>query len=351
MAYNNHQKFFGKNKNVFKDLEVFILGVMKIVKTSITLETNKKLPVTNRKKRFWFDLKNQWELQSMILPGIIFMIIFSYIPMYGILIAFKHYTPLDTFSTAPWVGFENFKIILSDKYFWGAMVNTLAISILKLVIGFIAPIILAIMIHELFDGPFKKIVQTISYLPHFLSWIVLGGMVITWCSSTGLFNDLLISMGFIHKPDNFLLDEGKYWWIATLSDVWKEVGWGTILYLAIMTKIDPTYYEAARIDGATRMKQIWHITLPMMRNIINLNLILSVSGVLGSNLDQTLVLMNSQNQAKAEVLSSYVYRIGMTQGDFSYSTAVDLGTSIVSIILLVLANKITKKLNDNESVL
>ncbi|RLQ94103.1 sugar ABC transporter permease [Falsibacillus albus] len=287
----------------------------------------------------------------MILPGVIFMIIFSYIPMYGVLIAFKHYTVLDTFSTAPWVGLENFKIIFTDQYFWGAMVNTLGISFLKLAFGFITPIILAIMIHELADGPFKRMMQTVSYLPHFLSWIVLGGMLITWFSTTGLFNDLLMSVGLLSKHQNFLLDEDKYWWIATLSDVWKEVGWGTILYLAVMTKIDPTYYEAAKIDGATRLKQIWHITIPMMKNIINLNLILSISGILGSNLDQTLVLMNSQNQAKAEVLSSYVYRIGMTQGDFSYSTAVDLGTSIVSIILLLTAHKITKRLNDNESII
>ncbi|MEH7480964.1 ABC transporter permease subunit [Neobacillus drentensis] len=317
----------------------------------MTFESNAKKPVGQRVKKFIVDFKNQWELQSMVLPGIIFLIVFSYIPMYGVLIAFKHYTALDTFSTAPWVGFENFKIILSDRYFWDAMVNTLGISFLKLAIGFVAPIILAIMIYELHDGPFKRFMQTVSYLPHFLSWIVLGGMLITWFSTTGLFNQMLMSVGLLAKPQNFLLDEDKYWLIATLSDVWKEVGWGTILYLAVMSKIDPTYYEAAKMDGATRFKQIWHITIPMMKNIINLNLILSVSGIFGSNLDQTLVLMNSQNQAKAEVLSSYVYRIGMTQGDFSYATAVDLGMAIVALILLVTSHKVTSKLNDNQSVL
>lgn len=319
--------------------------------TSITLESKPKKPMGQRQKKFIIDFKNQWELQSMVLPGIIFLIIFSYIPMYGVLIAFKHYTALDTFSTAPWVGFENFKIILSDRYFWDAMANTVGISFLKLAIGFFAPIILAIMIYELHDGPFKRFMQTVSYLPHFLSWIVLGGMLITWFSTTGLFNQMLMSVGLLSKPQNFLLDEDKYWWIATLSDVWKEVGWGTILYLAVMSKIDPTYYEAAKMDGANRFKQIWHITIPLMKNIINLNLILAVSGIFGSNLDQTLVLMNTQNQAKAEVLSSYVYRIGMTQGDFSYATAVDLGMSIVSLILLLTSHKITTKLNDNQSVL
>jgi putative aldouronate transport system permease protein len=176
-------------------------------------------------------------------------------------------------------------------------------------------------------------------------------MMITWFSTTGLFNQLLLDLGLISNAQNILLDANKYWWIATLSDIWKESGWGTILYLAIMAKIDPTYYEAAKIDGAGRLRQIWNITLPNMKMIISLNLILTISGLFGSNLDQTLVLMNSQNREKAEVINSYVYRMGLAQGDFSYATAVGLGVSIVSVILLLTANKITSKLNDNQSVL
>lgn len=310
-----------------------------------------KKPMGQRIKEFFMDYKRQWELQSMIIPGVIFMFIFCYIPIYGLTIAFKNYTVIDTLDSAPWVGLDNFKIILSDKYFWDSVVNTLGISFLKLAIGFVIPIILAIMIYEVGMGRFKKIVQTVSYLPHFLSWIVLGGMLITWFSTSGLFNEILLALGLISQPQNILLDPSKYWWIATLSDIWKEAGWGTILYLAIMAKIDPTYYEAARIDGASRLRQIWNITLPNMKMIISLNLILTVSGLLGSNLDQTLVLMNSQNREKAEVINSYVYRMGMTQGDFSYATAVGLGISIISVILLVTANKVTSKLNDNQSVL
>ncbi|MDQ0114541.1 putative aldouronate transport system permease protein [Paenibacillus harenae] len=304
-----------------------------------------------RVKGFMVDFWRQRELQSMILPGIVFMFIFCYIPIYGLSIAFKNYTVIDTLDSAPWVGLDNFKIIMSDKYFWDSVINTLGISFLKLGIGFIIPIILSIMIYELSLGRFKKFVQTISYLPHFLSWIVLGGMLITWFSTTGLFNEILLGLGIISQPSNILLDPNKYWFIATLSDIWKEAGWGTILYLAIMAKIDPTYYEAAKIDGANRLRQIWNITIPNMKSIISLNLILTVSGLLGSNLDQTLVLMNSQNREKAEVINSYVYRMGMTQGDFSYATAVGLGVSIVSVILLVTANRITSKLNDNQSVL
>ncbi|WP_458459792.1 ABC transporter permease [Pseudobutyrivibrio sp.] len=292
------------------------------------------------------ELKKQIPLQLMIIPGVIFMLVFCYYPIYGLTIAFKNYTVIDTIDTARWVGLENFRIIASDKYFWQSVVNTLGISLLKLLIGFTTPIILAIMIYELKDGSFKRISQTVSYLPHFLSWIILGGMVVNWLSTNGMLNAILVNVGILDKPKNFLLDPEKYWMIAVLSDTWKEAGWGTILYLATMAGIDPTYYEAAKIDGAGKLRQIVSITLPMLSTIISLNFILTISSLLKSNLDQTLVLMNSQNLSKAEVIDSYVYRMGLTQGDFSYATAVGLGVSVVSVILLLLANQITKKLND-----
>lgn len=301
-------------------------------------------------KRWFRDFKKQIPLQLMVLPGIVFMIVFSYIPIYGLSIAFKNYTVVSTISSAQWVGLENFAIIAEDKYFWESVINTLGISLLKLAFGFITPIILAVMIYEVKDGPFKRIVQTISYLPHFLSWIVLGGMLISWFSTTGMFNQIFMWLGLVEEGKNFLLDADKYWWIAALSDVWKEAGWGTILYLATMAGIDPTYYEAARIDGASRMRQIWSITIPMIKTIISLNFILTVSGLLNSNLDQTLVLMNTQNQQRAEVINSYVYRMGLAQGDFSYATAAGLGVSVMSVILLIIANMLTKRLND-QSVL
>lgn len=309
-----------------------------------------KLTCKEKRKAYAHDFKKQLPLQVMVIPGIIFMIIFCYWPIYGLTIAFKSYTVVDTINSARWVGLENFKIVATDKYFWQSVVNTLGISFLKLLIGFTTPIMLSIMIYELRDGPFKRVIQTISYLPHFLSWIVLGGMLINWLSTTGLLNQILMAFGMVGTPKNFLLDSGKYWWIASLSDTWKEAGWGTVLYLATMAGIDPTYYEAAKMDGAGRMRQIFSITLPLMKTIISLNFILTVSGLLKSNLDQTLVLMNSQNQVRAEVIDSYVYRMGMTQGDFSYATAVGLGVSVVSVILLVTANKITRKINE-ESVL
>lgn len=294
--------------------------------------------------------KTQLPLQLMVIPGVIFLIVFSYLPIYGLVIAFKHYTVTDTIASAPWVGLENFRIAFEDKYFWESVVNTLAISFGKLLIGFTLPIILAIMIFELKDGFFKKSVQTISYMPHFFSWIVVGGMLLNWLSSSGIVNTLLVNIGILDSPRNFMIEADKYWAIAVLSEVWKEAGWGTIIYLATLSSIDPTLYEAAKMDGASKLRQIIHITLPNMKFIISLMFVLQVGGLLGSNLDQALVLMNPLNQSKAEVLNSYVYKIGLAQGDFSYATAVGLAVSIVSLILVIITNSITKKLNDNKSV-
>ncbi|EGP5569117.1 TPA: ABC transporter permease [Enterococcus faecium] len=294
---------------------------------------------------------DQRQLHWMVLPGVAFMIVFNYIPIYGIIIAFKNYTIVDTMSSAPWVGLDNFKIIMEDSFFWEAVRNTLAISLMKLLLGFAIPIILAIMIFEMQDGRLKKVIQTVSYIPHFFSWIVLGGMMISWLSTNGFINQVLMALGLMDQGVNHLLDPDKYWWIAVLSDIWKEVGWGTILYLAGMSRIDPTFYEAARIDGASKLTQIRTITLPLLTPIISLNLILNVSGLLGSNLDQTLVLMNAQNQNKSEVINSFVYRMGLTQGNFSYATAVGLGISVISIILLVLTDRMTRKMNNGRSVI
>lgn len=294
---------------------------------------------------------DQRQLHWMVLPGVAFMIVFNYIPIYGIIIAFKNYTIVDTVASAPWVGLENFRIIMEDSFFWEAVRNTLAISLMKLFLGFAIPIILAVMIFEMRDGHLKKVIQTISYIPHFFSWIVLGGMLISWLSTNGFINQVMMSLGLMNQGVNHLLDPDKYWWIAVLSDLWKEVGWGTILYLAGMSRIDPTFYEAARIDGASKLTQIRTITLPLLAPIISLNLILNVSGLLGSNLDQTLVLMNAQNQNKSEVINSFVYRMGLTQGDFSYATAVGLGISVISIVLLVITDRITRKMNNGRSVI
>lgn len=290
---------------------------------------------------------SQWQLQVMIWPSIILMIIFSFIPMFGLIIAFQDYSPLSGFTGSEFVGLNNFKAFLGDQDFYNVLTNTLGISLLKLLIGFPLEIILAILINELRLGIFKKFSQTVSYLPHFLSWVILGGMIISWLSSAGLVNSLLLSLHVISQPISFLANPNAYWWVATYSDIWKEVGWGTILYLAAMSGIDPALYEAAKVDGAKKLRRIWHITLPGISNIIVLMFVLRVSSVLGSNLEQALVLQNSSNMHRSEVIDLYVYHLGLTQGDFSFATAVGIFSSVVSVILLLLANFVTKKINDS----
>lgn len=290
----------------------------------------------------------QWRFQAMIWPGVILMILFNFVPMYGLIIAFKDYSVLDTIANAQWVGFKYFQDFFSDKMFWLVMKNTLGISLWKLVVGFPGAIMLAVLINELTHSHFKRFVQTISYLPHFLSWVILGGMVILWLSDTGMVNSTLISLHLIDKPIQFMSNANSYWAIAVLSDVWKEIGWNTILYLAAMTAIDPSLYEAAKIDGASKWQQITHITIPGIRTMIALTLILSIGGLIGSNLDQTLVLQNSLNYNASEVLNSYVYRMGIKQGNFSYATAVGIFQSVVSLILVVLSRWGTRKISDEK---
>jgi putative aldouronate transport system permease protein len=292
------------------------------------------------------SLIKQFELQAMTLPGIIFLLIFSYVPMYGLILAFKNYTVLDTMATAAWAGLENFKWAMDDEQFWSATINTIWISVIKVIIGFPVPLILAIMIYTLKDGRYKKISQTISYLPHFISWIILGGMLVSWLGTNGLFNTVLIGLGMIDEPISFLLEGKYYYWIAAFSDIWKEAGWGTILYLAGMAGIDPSIYEAASIDGAGGLQKIRYITIPGIKGIIALNFIMTMSGLLDSNFDQSMVLQNALNIGKSEVLNTYVYKMGVSQGNFSYATAVGLMLSVVSLVLLLISNAATKRIND-----
>lgn len=299
------------------------------------------------KKSFLNRMKKQTPYQIMVLPGLILMAIFNFLPMYGIIIAFKDYSVFDTIAESPWVGFQYFQEFFNDPLFWDVLKNTLGISFLKLIIGFPLAIIVAVLINELIYTKFKKIIQTVSYLPHFLSWVILGGMFITWLSDAGLVNNLLMDLHLIKEPIRFLTDANKYWSIATISDVWKELGWNTILYIAAMTGINPALYEAAKIDGASKLQQIIHITIPSIRNIIALTFVLSVGGLLGSNLDQTLVLQNPVNYQTSEVINSYVYRLGIQQGDFSYATAIGIFISVVSVILLIVTHLVTKKINDD----
>jgi len=291
-------------------------------------------------------VKKQMMYQSMALPGVIFMIIFTILPIYGVLIAFKDFSIFRTVWESPWVGLYWFEAFINEPMFWTVMQNTVGINIIRIIVSFPLTIAVAIMINELTNLRFKKTLQTVSYLPFFISWVVLGGMIGSWLSEIGLVNNLLMDAGLINVRIPFLTNPDYYWAVAIISDIWRNLGWNTILYLAAMTTIDPTLYEAARIDGGTKLQQIRHITIPGIRNIIALTLILTVSGLLGSNLDQTLLLQNAVNFQSSEVLSSFVFRQGIMLGNFSFAAAVGIFVSIVSFILVVGSNILSKKIGD-----
>ncbi|RED64646.1 putative aldouronate transport system permease protein [Cohnella lupini] len=288
---------------------------------------------------------NQRYLQVMVLLGVAWMIIFNYIPMYGIIIAFKDYNLITSISDAPWAGLEHFKAFLDDDELTSVIRNTLGISLIKLIIGFPLPIIFALFLNELRSLRFKKAVQTISYLPHFLSWVILGGILATWLSDIGIINKLLLSMNFIDEPISYLAEPSYFWSIVISSDIWKELGWSAIIYIAAMAGVSPELYEAATIDGAGRFQKMFYVTLPCIKGTIVILFILAVSGVLNSNFDQILVLKNQLNDSASNVIDIYVYKVGISQGRFSYSTAVGLIKSIIALFLLLIANSVSKRLS------
>ena len=320
------------------------------------MENNTEVKLTNalNKKTFWQRLKDERDLQIMAILGIIWMLVFNYTPMYGLLIAFKKNfqatTPLFSgkFLTSKWAdmgGFYHFVRFFKDKEFGNIMTNTLGISLIKLVINFPLPIIFALLLNEVRNVEYKKFIQTVSYLPHFLSWVVLGGILTTWMDSSGLFNQLLTKLGLIKEPIVFLAQPKYFWGIVILSDLWKELGWNAIIYLAAISGIDQEMYEAAEVDGASRLRQIFSITLPSISGTIVILFILAVGGLLNSNFDQILVLYNQLNSSRSNVIDIYTYRIGIGAAQFSYASAIGLFKSVIAFILLFIANQVTKKIN------
>ncbi|WP_152396437.1 ABC transporter permease [Paenibacillus guangzhouensis] len=295
-----------------------------------------------RFKKFY----GQRYLQVMALLGVAWMIVFNYIPMYGIIIAFKEFDIISSISAAPWVGFEHFKAFLEDENLPYVIKNTLGMSILKLVIGFPLPILFALFLNEIRSAFFKKSIQTISYLPHFLSWVILGGIMATWLADVGIVNKILMALHLIEEPITYLAEPDHFWTIIITSDIWKELGWSAIIYLAAISSVSPEYYEAATIDGAGRFQKIWNITLPSIKGTITILFILAVSGLLNSNFDQILVLRNSLNETSSNVIDYYVYQTGLLSGRYSYATAVGLIKSVIALMLLLGANYVTKKLNN-----
>ena len=287
-------------------------------------------------------IKSNIPLYVLLFPSIILLIMFAYIPMLGLVIAFKDYSPANGILNSPWAGFKYFTQFFNSVQFGTTMMNTLKISIYSILVGFPLPILLALLCNQLRAGKFKKVFQVTTYLPHFISTMVMCGMIILFLSpNSGLIANIFKSLGWtmpnlLSKPDSFA---GVYVW----SDVWQHIGWDSIIYLAALSAIDPTYYEAATMDGASRMQKILNIDLPLLLPTAMILLILRAGRLLSIGFEKVLLLQNPLNLAGSEVISTYVYKVGMLNFQYSYSTAIGLFNTVVNLIILLSVNWFSKR--------
>lgn len=300
------------------------------------------------KKKSGLSFRQNWRLYVLLVIPTIYYILFCYKPMIGVVIAFQKYNLFKGMWGSPWVGLDNFNFVFKLKDFPIALKNTLLLNSLDLIFGFPIPIILAIMLNEIRSTFAKKISQTILYLPHFLSWVIIGGMVLKiFAPSTGIINASLLSLGLIEKNIPFLTD-GVHWTITyVLVGVWQSMGWGTILYLSAIAGINTELFEAARMDGANKLQQIWHVTLPGIRSTIIILLIMNVGRMINIGFDRPFIIGNSIVQKYSDVLSTFVYRAGITNAQFARATAIGLFQSVVGFIMINAANFIAKRLGED----
>lgn len=303
--------------------------------------------ITKRKGTFFRRLRQQWMLQVFALMGILFLVIFSYIPMTGVVLAFNNYKPklgIPGFFTSPWVGLKWFREFLTDPMFWPIFGNTIAMSLLKLAFSFPLPILFALALNEMRHQGVKRVIQTVSYLPHFLSWVIVHGILVSFLNSNnGVINQLLLRLGLVDSALPFLSSSSYFWGLATVSDIWKEMGWWAIIFLAAIAGVDVSMYEAAIVDGASRMQRMGYITLPSIKPTIVVVLILSLGNLLGgglggSNFEQSYLLGNASNYSRSEVLQTYTLEIGLVNGRFSFAAAVGLVQSLISVLLVTTSN-------------
>lgn len=300
--------------------------------------------VQGRKKdwrKLWKEMKKSKYIYLLLLPGITFLIVFSYVPMYGILLAFKNFQFNKGILGSPWVGFDNFRYLFVEKDFWNAVHNTFIISLGKIITGFPVPIVLALLLNELKAGKFKKALQTIYTFPNFLSWIIVSGFVLNIFSDSGAANSLMELLGFSRHA--FLGDSGLFRPIIFVSDIWKGMGWSSIIYLAAISGIDPALYEAAEVDGANRLQKIRFITWPGMKATAVLLLLIAVGNSMNAGFDQVFNLYNPLVYNTGDIIDTYIYRITF-QGNpsFGVSTAVGLFKSVINFVLLLFADRIAK---------
>ncbi|QGH33957.1 ABC transporter permease subunit [Gracilibacillus salitolerans] len=295
-------------------------------------------------KGFLKRCKQQQALLWMTVPFVIWVFIFKYLPVWGWTMAFQNYKPALSFTEQEWVGFKHFLFLFTDDRFLGVLRNTLAQSLINLVLGFITAITLAVLINELSNMKFKRVVQTISYLPHFLSWVVAAALVSSVLSIEGIVNDILTSLGLIDK-EILWLGVGEYFWgILGAAETWKNVGWNAIIYLAAISMIDQEQYEAAKIDGASRIQRILHITIPGMKSVIIVLLIMNIGYILEAGFEPQYLLGNGQNVEYSENIDVFVIKYGISMFNFSLATAAGMFKTVISFIFLIAANSLSKKM-------
>lgn len=301
----------------------------------------KKENLSRRAKTDWRKNKT---LYFMIFPVLLFYFVFMYKPMYGAVIAFMDYRPAKGISGSDWVGLEQFIRFFNSPYFFRLIRNTIVLSVYSLVFCFTAPILLALLLNEVKGKKFKSVTQTVSYLPHFISMVVAVGMIKEFCMTDGFINDIIVFFG--GERSALLQNPDLYRAIYIVSDIWQEVGWGSIIYLAALAGIDAERYEAAAIDGAGKLKQMIHVTLPGIMPTVTIMLILRIGALMNMGYEKTILLYNSSTYETADIISSYIYRVGLLEQNWSYSTAIGLFNSVINCVLLLAANRISKKVTE-----
>lgn len=277
----------------------------------------------------------------MLIPGVLFALVFSYGPMFGLVMAFQDFTPLKSFENSPWVGLQNFRDMLALPTFWSVVRNTLVISLSKIVLRLLVPLVIALLLNEMMNEKFKRVAQTVFFLPYFLSWAVMGGILRSLFQYDGMVNSVLTSLGM----ERIMFLGSNTWFpiIVILSDVWKDMGYNMIIFLAAITNVDPALNESAALDGANRWQQIWNITLPTIRPIVVMLLVLSLGSVLSAGLDQVMLLYNPMVYESGDIIDTLVYRLGLVNHQWSLSAAVGLMKSVISFILVVLSYRVATK--------
>ena len=300
-----------------------------------------------RKQGFFRKLCSQWQMMLMSVPIFLYVLLFNYAPMWGWVTAFQDYKPKQGMWGSKWVGLANFQWLFGRKDFLESIRNTLAMSVINLVFGTFSAILLAVLLNEVRQRTFKRTVQTVTYLPHFLSMVIVVGMAQNIFSSNGAVNQLLMALGLVKEPV-FFLGEGKYfWWLVGVINVWKEVGWGTIIYISAMTSIDPALYEAASIDGAGRFQRILHVTLPGIKSTFVILLIMNIGHLMEAGFEIQYLLGSSVVMDWSQTIDIFVLKYGISKQQYGVATAAGMFKSIVAIILLVAANFVAKKLDED----